>query len=78
MKRFLEHITKHFSAGNTHTFYKFLEVMELHGGQYVCLAADIQKTIEQQKTKQQAPDKEKEKLTQAVQVVEDADGSYKQ
>ena len=72
-KRFLEHITKHFNAGNTYTFYKFLEVVESHGGQYSYLAADIQKTIEQQKTKQQAANKENEKLIQAVQVVEDAD-----
>ena len=72
-KRFLEHITKHFSAGNTYTFYKFLEVVESHGGQYAYLAADIQKTIEQQKTKQQVADKEKGKLSQPVQVVDDTE-----
>ena len=72
-KRFLEHITRHFNAGNTHTFYKFLEVVESHGGQYAYLAADIQKAIEQQKTKQQAADKGNEMLIQAVQVVEGPD-----
>lgn len=72
-KRFLEHITRHFNAGNTYTFYKFLEVLESHGGQYAYLATDIQKSIEEHKTKPQTGDKEKEILKQPVPVVEDAD-----
>ena len=59
------------------TWYKFVEVVESHGGQYAYLATDIQKTIDSNLNnyygyKQQAADKEK--LTQAFQVVEDADG----
>ena len=72
-KRFLEHIAKHLNAGHTYTFYKFLEVVESHGGQYAYLATDIQKSIEEYKTKQQTADKEKEILTEAVPVAEDAD-----
>ena len=45
-KRFLDHITAHFNTGNKYTFYKFLEVLEAHGGPYSYLATDIQKLIE--------------------------------
>ena len=72
-KRFLEHITRHFNGGKTYTFYKFLEVLESHGGQYAYLATDIQKSIEEHKTKPQTADKEKEILKHPVPVVEDAD-----
>ena len=76
-KRFLEHIEKHFNGGNTYVFYKFLEVVELHGGQYAYLATEIKKSIEEHKTQQQTADKEKEKLTQAYQVEEDTDETTK-
>ena len=52
-KRFLEHITNHFSSGNTYTFYKFVEVLEAHGGPYSYLATDIQKSLEQYKQQEQ-------------------------
>ena len=71
-KRFLEHITRHFNGGNTYTFYKFLEVVESHGGQYAYLATDIQKSIEEHKTKQQEANNEKENVSMAIQV-EDTD-----
>ena len=44
-KRFLDHITTHFNTGNTYTFYKFLEVLEAHGGPYTYLATDIKTSI---------------------------------
>ena len=52
-KRFLDHITTHFSAGKTYTFYKFLEVLEMHGSAYSYLATDIQKTLEQCKHREE-------------------------
>ena len=55
-KRFLDHITAHFNTGNKYTFYKFLEVLEAHGGSYSYLATDIQKSLEH--FKQQEPRQE--------------------
>lgn len=46
-ERFLKHITNHLTTGNTHSFYKFLDVVEAHGGSYSYLATDIKKTLEQ-------------------------------
>ena len=52
-KRFLDHITTHFNTGNTYTFYKFLEVLEAHGGPYAYLATDLKKTLEENKQQEQ-------------------------
>ena len=48
-KQFLKHFSDHFTTGKTHTFYKFLEVLEEHGGTYSYLATDMQKTLEHYK-----------------------------
>ena len=52
-KRFLDHITTHFNTGNTYTFYKFLEVLEAHGGPYTYLATDMKKTLEENNQQEQ-------------------------
>lgn len=66
-KRFLKHITNHFSTGNTYNFYKFLEVVENHGGQYSYLATDIQATI----VNKQQENKEEERVSQPLQATDD-------
>lgn len=70
-RRFLEHITNHFSTGNTYDFYKFLEVVETHGGQYKYLATNIQRSIEQYR--EQKKSKEDENVSYPAQVVDEED-----
>ena len=73
-KRFLKHITSHFSTGNTHNFYKFLDVVKTRGGQYAYLATDIEDSLKRYQREQQDTSREKENVSQAYQVEDDDDG----
>lgn len=68
-ERFLKHIRNHFNAGNTYDFYKFLDMLETHGGAYSYLATDIHKTIEQRKQQEQS--KEEENVSHPTTVTDD-------
>jgi len=72
-ERFLELIRNHLIAGNTYEFYKFLEVLETHGGAYSYLASDIHKSIEQRK--QQEQNQEEENASYPIKATEDEEAT---
>ena len=72
-KRFLEHITAHFNTGNKYTFYKFLEVLEAHGGPYSYLATDIQKSVDHFKLQNFNQQEQKSNVSHPLPVQQDED-----
>ena len=46
-ERFLKHIAQQLDTNHTDSFYKFLEIVEKHGGSYSYLATDIQSSLDE-------------------------------